>query len=127
MFKDGVFETIVSLHTLEHIYLIAEHIEEVKRVMVGGGRYLYVIPTEGGLGFWLGRQMITGPHLKKRYNLDVNCIMEREHINDARRVLKFLRFYFTPVSKSYWPIKIPILSINAMIYGECIKHDDPKI
>ena len=64
-FNSEDFETVVSLHTLEHLYSIAEHLEEVKRVMLTGGRYLYVIPTEGALGFWLGRQMITGPHLTK--------------------------------------------------------------
>jgi ubiquinone/menaquinone biosynthesis C-methylase UbiE len=37
-FNSEVFETVVSLHTLEHIYSIAEHLEEVKRVMLTGGR-----------------------------------------------------------------------------------------
>ena len=48
--------------------------------------------------------------------------MDREHINDARRVLKFLSLSFSCVSKNYWPIPIPNLSINAMIYGVCTKR-----
>jgi len=120
-FENETFDNIVSLHTLEHIYSLAEHIAEVKRILKVEGYYSYVIPTEGGLGFWLGRQMITGPHLKNTYDLDVNKIMERDHINNARRVLKFLDFYFPNVSKKYWPLKVHILSLNAMIYGKCQK------
>lgn len=120
-FSNNGFKNICSLHTLEHIYDIAEHLEEVARLLKRKGIYHYVIPTEGGLAFWLGRQLITGPHLKKKYNLNVNHIMEREHINDAKRVLKFLDFYFTNNNRNFWPLSIPIMSINVMINGKCHK------
>ena len=120
-FGRNLFENIVSLHTMEHIYLIGEHIEEVKRLLRHKGKFHFVIPTEGGFAFWLGRQLFTGPHLRRTYKLDVNYVMDREHINDAKRVLKFLRLYFGKVSKVYWPARIGLLSVNAMIYGFCIK------
>jgi ubiquinone/menaquinone biosynthesis C-methylase UbiE len=118
-FGRNSFSTVCSLHTLEHIYQIAEHLEEVTRVLNSNGMYHYVIPTEGGFSFWLGRQLITGPHLEKTYGLNINRIMEREHINDAKRVLKFLDMYFDENKKEYWPMRVPVMSLNAMIAGSC--------
>lgn len=121
-FGTGCFENIVSLHTLEHIYPLGEHIQEIKRLLRINGIYSFVIPTEGGFSFWLGRQLVSGPNLKRKYGLDANYIMDREHINDAKRVLKFLRLYFENISKAYWPLKVTNLSVNAMIYGQCTKR-----
>ena len=124
-FGKGVFSNVISLHTLEHIYPLGEHLEEVRKVLKDGGRYSFVIPTEGGLSFWLGRQLFTKPHVKRNYGLDVNYIMDREHINDANRVLKFLKMYFNITSYSFWPLKIPTLSFNAMIHGYVEKEALP--
>lgn len=118
-FVNNSFDRICSLHVLEHIYFIAEHCEEISRLLRKDGIFHYVIPTEGGLAFWLGRKLITGPHLKKKYSLNIDQIMAREHINDARRVLKFLNFYFGIFESNYWPVNLPLLSINAMIFGKC--------
>lgn len=126
-FKDSQFETVVSLHTLEHIYFIAEHIQEVLRVLKNWGRYYYVIPTEGGWAFSLGRKFFSGRDAKKRYGVDPTYIMEREHINDALRVLKFLRLYFGSIKSTFWPFRVPILSLNAMIYGVCRKKASSHI
>lgn len=121
-FENSSFHQVVSLHTLEHLYFLAEALQELIRVMEDGGTMHYVIPTEGGLGFLMGRKLVTGPHLRKKYDLDVQYVMDREHINDAPRVLKFLKMYFTSVERQYWPIPfLKLLSPNAMIYGKCTK------
>lgn len=115
-------EALVSLHTLEHIYYLGEFMEEVIRVLKRGGRQYFVIPTEGGLPFYLGRKFITGPNAKKKYNLDSNYIMDREHINDAKRVLKFLRLYFPNMEKRFWPLPFfRSINMNVMIWGSCRK------
>lgn len=118
-FSKQVFKHICSLHVLEHLYLLAEHCEEVIRLLSKNGSYHYVIPTEGGFAFWLGRKFITGPHLRKKYNLDINRVMEREHINDANRVMKFLKMYFNVSVRQYWPFVLPSITFNVMIYGKC--------
>lgn len=121
-FKNSSFHQVVSLHTLEHLYFLAEALQELIRVMEDDGTMHYVIPTEGGLGFLLGRKLVTGPHLRKKYNLDVHYVMDREHINDAPRVLKLLRMYFAKAECKYWPLPfLRLLSPNAMIYGRCTK------
>ena len=113
---------LVALHTLEHIYLLGEFLEDVGRVLMLGGRFMYAIPCEGGLPFALGRVLVTGPHLRKKYGLDVNYVMSREHINDANRVLKFVRMYFPRSRWNYWPIRfLHFHNANAMIWGECKK------
>ncbi len=118
-FQSSSIIHLVSLHTLEHIYHLAEHLQEVKRILKQNGKFYFVIPTEGGWAFYLGRLLFTGPHVRRKYKINAHEVMAREHINDARRVLKFLRFYFSSVKKTFWPISIPILSINVMIYGFC--------
>ena len=97
-------------------------LHEIIRIQASDGKLSYVIPTEGGLLFYLGRLFVTGPHLKARYKLDVNFVMDREHINDAKRVIKFLKFYFEKVEVNFWPIWfLRLLSINVMIFGTCSK------
>ena len=118
-FNSGAFQHVVSLHTLEHLYFLAEALQEMRRVMHERGTLYYAIPTEGGAAFALGRKFITGPHLRKKYNLDVQYVMDREHINDAPRVLKFLRMHYDGVTRRYWPLPfLRLLSLNALIFGE---------
>lgn len=121
-FQESVFTAVTSLHTLEHIYYLGEHLEEVKRVLKDRRHYYFVIPTEGGFAFWLGRQLFTRKHLRKNYGLDVNLVMDREHINDASRVLKFLRMYFDQITASFWPLRLPILGVNAVIFGSVLNR-----
>lgn len=119
-FANNSFDQVVSLHTFEHLYFLAESLDEISRVQKPEGIMHYVIPTEGGLAFWLGRKFVTGPHLRRTYDLSVDYVMEREHINDAKRVLKFLGMYFTKVERRFWPLpSLPFLSVNSMIFGEC--------
>ncbi len=117
-FRRSSFEQVICLHTLEHIYHLAEALEEIVRTMLPEGVFYYGIPTEGGVGFWLGRKLLTGPHVRRTYGLDIDHIMDREHINDAPRILKLLRMHFDTVDRHFWPIRFfPLLSFNAFIYG----------
>lgn len=118
---DSSVNCIVCIHTLEHIYDLAKFFDEIKRILKTNGIFIFAIPTEGGLAWKYGRNFVTGPHLKSKYNLDVHHIMEREHINDANRVLKFIKFYFNYSKIFYWPFNfLKILSFNSTIYGYCV-------
>lgn len=117
---DGVVDAFVTLHTLEHIYHLAEAFEEITRILKFEGTHYFVIPCEGGLPFKLGRAFVTGPNLKRKYNLDIDLVMSREHINDAPRVLKFIKLYFLDIKYKYWPFSfLPLLNTNVMIWGHC--------
>lgn len=119
-FMPNAFANVVSLHTLEHLYYLAEALEEHIRVLQADGDMFFVIPTEGGWGFSMGRKLITGPHLRKKYKLDVDYVMDREHINTAARVMKFLRLYFDDVESRFWPLPfLKLIGPNAMIFGRC--------
>ena len=115
-------DILFSLHTLEHIYYLGEFLEEVQRILSDDGRQYFVIPAEGSYLFYLGRKFVTGPHLRKKYKLDVNFVMDREHINDAKRVLKFLGLYFSSLEKNYWPLPfLRYINTSIMIWGSCKK------
>ncbi len=117
-FADSSLPCVVSLHTLEHLYFLAESLEEVVRALAENGRFMFTIPTEGGWGWKLGRKLVTGPHLRRKYDLDVERVMAIEHLNDARRVLSFLRFYFRLRRVVFSPFSfLPVLSINSAISG----------
>jgi SAM-dependent methyltransferase len=119
-FTSSSVSRVVSIHSLEHLYFLAETLQEIKRILSDEGEFHFVIPTEGSFLFWLGRQLITGPRLRKDYDLDVNYVMAREHINDASRVLKFLRLYFDEVEIKFWPFpSVPLAALNTMVYGRC--------
>lgn len=134
---DGVVNAFVTLHTLEHIYHLAEAFEEIIRILVPTGSHYFVIPCEGGVPFSLGRAFVTGPNLMRKYKLDINMVMSREHINDAPRVLKFLNMYFSSLEYRFWPIPfLPFLNTNVMIWGQCkprhelrslISNSQPKV
>lgn len=117
-FATGSLRCVVSLHTLEHLYFLAEALEEIRRVMERDGTFFFSIPTEGGLGWELGRRLVTGPHMKRKYQLDIKEIMDIEHINDAWRVLKFLKFYFKIEKSVYAPFPfLRTLHVNSSISG----------
>ncbi|WP_162653328.1 class I SAM-dependent methyltransferase [Lentilitoribacter sp. Alg239-R112] len=117
---DGIVDTFVTLHTLEHIYHLAEAFEEITRILKPEGTHYFVIPCEGGLPFSIGRALVTGPSLKRKYSLDIDLVMSREHINDAPRVLKFLKMYFRELKYTHWPLRfLPFLNTNVMIWGHC--------
>jgi SAM-dependent methyltransferase len=117
-FVTGSLGCAVSLHTLEHLYFLAEALEEVVRSLKSEGYLFFSIPTEGGWGWELGRRMVTGPFMTRNYKMDIKKIMEVEHINDARRVLKFLKFYFLIEKTVYAPFPfLRTLHLNSSISG----------
>lgn len=115
-FATGGLECCVSAHVLEHLYLLAEGLEEVRRVLRPDGAFVFAIPTEGGLGWELGRRLVTGPRLRRDYDLDVAQVMAIEHVNDARRVMQFVRLYFGIEQTHYAPLPLlPLLAVNSSI------------
>lgn len=122
-FRDGALKCVTSIHTLEHIYFLAESLQEIRRVLSENGKFYFCIPTEGGGGWELGRKLITGPFLRKKYKLNIKEVMAIEHINDAKRVLKFIDFYFQRQNTTYLPLHfLPFISINSSINGMAIKR-----
>ena len=117
-FATGSLGCVVSLHTLEHIYFLSEALEEVVRSMKPEGYFFFSIPTEGGLGWELGRRLVTGTFMKRNYKMDIKKIMAVEHINDARRLLKFFKFYFLIEKIVYAPFSfLRTLHVNSSISG----------
>ncbi|MBK1699531.1 hypothetical protein CKO41_02490 [Thiococcus pfennigii] len=115
-FATGSLSCCTSAHVLEHLYFLAEGLEEVHRVLAADGRFLFTIPTEGGVGWELGRRLVTGPRLRRDYRLDVQDVMAIEHINDARRVLRLARLYFRLDRPAYAPFPfVPLRSLNSSI------------
>ena len=101
----------ISTHVLEHIYFLAEALQEVSRVMKPQGFFHIVIPTEGGVFWHMARRFISQPYLKKKFSISAHDVMDIEHINDAKRVIKFVRMHFNILKSVFKPFPF-LTSIN---------------
>ncbi len=52
VFDDASFDVIVSVHAIEHIPLLQEALAEMARVLVPGGKALYIYPAEPVQGLY---------------------------------------------------------------------------
>ena len=51
-FEDGRFDTIVSVHAIEHIPPLDEAIAEMSRVLKPGGQAMFIYPAEPIMGMY---------------------------------------------------------------------------
>lgn len=56
-FKDGVFDQIISIYALEHIYYLDDAINEMTRILPSRGLAYIGLPCKGGLAWNLGRKL----------------------------------------------------------------------
>lgn len=113
-FKDESFDVIISFYTLEHLHPLSEHVEALLRVLKEGGLFVGGIPTEGGIGWGLGRYVTSRRWLLKHTTINPNKLICWEHPNTAAHVLQTLDVH--PQLKreklTMWPFGGPIIDVN---------------
>lgn len=78
---DGSVDVFLSFYSMEHLYPLESWLKEIFRVLKPNGILVGAIPTEGGILWGMGRYLLSKPHVKKKYNLDLNKIVCWEHPN----------------------------------------------
>jgi len=114
-FDDEEFDVLVSFYSLEHLYPFPLYLDGMLRVLKKGGTLIGAIPSEGGLGWGIGRYLTTRRWLHSNTNIDPDKIICWEHPNFSDHILKELDNNMSKVSLSYWPIKLPAIDINLII------------
>lgn len=119
-FRDNSFDSIVSMYVLEHIDALQEAINEISRILKRNGEFIVGLPTEG-FSFRIGRKLTTKRYMEKRYLIDYEKLVEEEHVNDYKSVLKELEMRFKITNKKWLPFYIPSLNLNIIVLLRCVK------
>jgi ubiquinone/menaquinone biosynthesis C-methylase UbiE len=115
-FRDGVFESIYSIHNLEHLYYLEECLQEVERTLsLSNGRFYAVLPTEGSILWHMGRRLIMCPRYSEKYGVDYLKVMKVAHCNTLRKVLRSASERFDLEKRTVFPFFfLPFVDINAI-------------
>jgi ubiquinone/menaquinone biosynthesis C-methylase UbiE len=115
-FPEEHFDRIIAIHVLEHLPNLPAAIREIYRVCdKSKGRFLVVIPCEGGVAYGLARRISAKRLFEKRYKQPYQWFIEREHINFPQEILEELAPYFIVEDRAFFPLKLPLISCNLCI------------
>jgi SAM-dependent methyltransferase len=116
-FPDGFFDRILAIHVLEHLPNLPSAVREMHRLCnKENGVFSVVIPCEGGLAYGLARRISAQRLFERRYpGQSYNWYISREHINRPDEMLEELGRYFTIEHQSFFPLLVPIVTINLCI------------
>jgi SAM-dependent methyltransferase len=121
-YADASFDRAIAIHVLEHLPNLPAALREVRRLLRVGGVFSVVIPCEGGLGYSLGRQVTSKRAFERRYRTSYDWLIQSEHVNQAREILRELRSHFHISDATYFPSRIPLVDLNLLIGVTCTKR-----
>jgi len=111
-FKDGSFELVVCLRTLQHVHDDERAVREIRRVLRPGGRLVLVVANKRSFtmvalksrGDWRGRERIPYEWFKPYLEEEVRMLLERQGFNivecgTAGYAPEVLRRRFPPFSR----------------------------
>ena len=113
--SDERFDIILSFYSMEHLYPLETYLNSMLKILRPGGLLLGAIPTEGGLGWGLGRYLTSRRWLKKRTKVNLQKVICWEHPNFAEGVLKMLDKKMTRKQISFWPLLVPSIDLNLVV------------
>jgi ubiquinone/menaquinone biosynthesis C-methylase UbiE len=115
-FDDDYFDRVLAIHVLEHLPNLPAAIREMHRLCnKQSGVFSVVIPCEGSLAHRLARKISAQRLFESRYKQPYAWFIEREHINRPFEIFEELKSYFEIHSSTYFPIPLPIESLNLCI------------
>jgi SAM-dependent methyltransferase len=114
-FADNTFDRLISVYNLEHLPEPHRVLDEWKRVVRPGGTVSIAIPAEGGIPWNLGRYLTTRRYMK-RFGLDLDYIIAREHINACYRLVSLIRHAFSDIDQVWYPMRVPTPHLN-LVYA----------
>lgn len=111
-FERERFDIIVSFYSLEHLYPLSNHLEEMIRTLKSGGILVGAIPCEGGLAWGLGRALTTRRWLKRHTGINPDKVVCWEHPNFVDHILNTLDRLMRRRYLRYWPMYFPLADLN---------------
>ena len=114
-FEEDSFDRVLAIHVLEHLPDLPSALSEIARVLRPSGRFVAVIPCEGGAAYSLARRISAQRVFERRYKMSYRWFVESEHINLPHEILHECLKDFEVVRKRYFPLAIPLVSMNLVI------------
>ena len=122
--NDGYFDRVLAIHVLEHLPNLPAALGEIRRVLrPNEGKFIVIIPCEGGLAHKLGRYFTTRRLFEKKYNQSYDWFIDSEHLNLPDEIILELCKVFKIEKMVYFPLRIPIVSLNLCIGIVLAKRD----
>ncbi len=112
---DAFFDRIVIIHVLEHLRNLPAAISEIGRLLKPSGVLDVVIPCEGGLAYSLARKISAERLFRRHFHMDYTPIIRSEHVSTYDEIMDELDRSFTASARSYFPLKVPISTINLVV------------
>lgn len=114
-FADGFFDRVLAIHVLEHLPNLPGALDEVRRLLATDGRFVAVIPCEGGSAYSLARRFTSKRLFEREFGRDYDWFIRSEHINLPWEIEGELEKRFEVVDTRYFPLRIPSVRLNLII------------
>jgi SAM-dependent methyltransferase len=114
-FEAGTFDRVFAIHVLEHLPDLPAALRELRRLLKPTGRMTVVIPCEGGLAYSFARRISAQRVFEKRYKTSYDWCIASEHINLPDEIMEECEREFTPVARSFFPLRVPVVTANLAI------------
>jgi SAM-dependent methyltransferase len=113
---NNFFDRILAIHVLEHLPNLPSALQEIRRILKPeSGKFIVVIPCEGGFVYNFARTISARRIFEKRYHQKYDWFIRAEHLNYPGEIIEELEKLFTIEEISYFPLKIPVTSLNLCI------------
>jgi len=114
-FADASFDRALAIHVLEHLPDLPAALAEIRRLLKPSGRFVVVIPCEGGLAYGLARRISAQRIFERRYGMSYDWFVKSEHINLPREILQECGAFFRVVRRRHFPLVVPFVAPNLVI------------
>src|SRR5690348_14927519 len=111
-FADASFDRVLAIHVLEHLPNLPAALAEIRRLLKPSGRFVVVIPCEGGLAYSLARRISAQRIFERRYGMSYDWFIASEHINVPAEIVDECATHFRVVRRRHFPLIVPLTALN---------------
>ena len=96
---------MLAIHVLEHLPDLPAALDEVARVLAAEGRFVAVIPCEGGAAYSLAQRLTSKRLFEREFGRDYDWYIHSEHVNLPWEIEGELQKRFHVADARYFPLR----------------------